>query len=136
MVLHEMATAMCREPAIERSRPGIDPSLLYAGPSDLVLDHRLGSLDKIALLGVWRDDLTLRLTARSEGMGGIDEGLADTLARVRSALARLQRSGRSIGPAPRPRDGIGRHPHSVIGMRWSTASPESPVSHHHQGGQR
>jgi hypothetical protein len=95
MVLHEMANEMRMSGNVALATPegrhGLaDPDLLYASPSDVLVDCSLSRHDKVALLRQWKDDLELRSAARNEGMSDCEEGLGRAIAQVTSALERLQ----------------------------------------------
>jgi hypothetical protein len=94
MVLHEMANAMrSRQPDAGGQRRWLamlDPDLLYASPSDVLVDFSLSRADKIALLRNWKHGLESRSVAREEGMVGREEGLGREIAMVSSALERLE----------------------------------------------
>jgi hypothetical protein len=96
MVLHEMANAMrmsrdAAQAPVDAHRAMPDPGLLYASPSDVLVDFTLSRNDKVALLRQWKEDLELRSAARNEGMSDCEEGLGRSIATVRSALERLER---------------------------------------------
>jgi N-acetylglutamate synthase/N-acetylornithine aminotransferase len=95
MVLHEMATELSAA-GNQASHSGVrlamlDPNLLYASPSDVLVDCSLSRDDKVALLRQWKEDLELRSAARNEGMHDSEEGLGRAIATLASALERLQR---------------------------------------------
>jgi hypothetical protein len=94
MVLHEMANEMRMSGTSALARTGVqtllDPNLLYASPSDVLVDFSLSREDKVALLRQWKEDLELRSAARNEGMSDCEEGLGRAIATVTSALERLE----------------------------------------------
>jgi hypothetical protein len=95
MVLHEMANALSQPAPSSGAHvfAGVamsDPVLRYAAPSDVMLDHSLSRVGKIALLQHWHEDLSQRSLARSEGMVGGDEGIGRSLSAITNALRRLR----------------------------------------------
>lgn len=93
MVLTDMAEALRHQPTPNAAllrQAMLAPELLYATPSDVLLDHTLPSEQKLALLRNWQADLEQRSVAREEGMTDSEEGLSHAIAAVSRAIDRLQ----------------------------------------------
>lgn len=79
-----------------------DPAAVFRSPRD-VLDHpNLTRAERLAILEQWERDARGLSVAEEEGMAGGEESL---LARVRAAIAQLQRGGQPSPKGPATKHG-------------------------------